>query len=648
MKVKVLSNGKWFPVDMEREANAFAFAFPYNPGIVEEMRTLDLVGPGWQGHAEPPRKVWLAHDSPRTRFRLDAMLKDRPNPYARYDQVLPKFELADRPYLPHQQFGVSFVWTTRQCILAWEMGTMKTLVAIRVMEKAKEELGWQDSDFWYIAPKAASEETKAQYLEWESKVHPKFTTYEGMVSAIAKWPKGEAPPKFVVFDESTKLKSSNSQRWKAAMHLTQAMRQEWGSDAFVVLMSGSPAPKNPSDWWPQCEVACPGFVREGSLKKFEQRLAIVKLTENHETGGKYPKFVAWLDDERKCAECGQPSDSEIHSPERRLANVGHVWKKSINEVSKLYDRLKGFVSVKFKKDVLELPPRVHKVIRCKPTQQVLNAAKLILKRAPSAVQAMILLRELSDGFQYREEVAQQVTCVDCAGSGTMVLKFDPEAPGEPLSEAILASGKFAETISSCDLCQGTGVTDVTKRVANRVACPKDEALMELIEEHEDAGRLVTYAGFTGSVDRIVDVHLRMGWSVVRVDGRGWTGFAPPGEPELRLKGRELYRAFRFGQVEHPKLAFVAQASSAGHGLNLTASPTEIFYSNDFNFESRIQAEERNNRMGIQTVLDRTGRKSILVVDLVHLETDVKILDNHKVKRALQAMTLGEIGAALEA
>src|SRR6185295_15839581 len=111
-------------------------------------------------------------------------------------------------------------------------------------------------------------------------------------------------------------------------------------------------------------------------------------------------------------------------------------------------------------------------------------------------------------------------------------------------------------------------------------------LEEIIEEHDDIGRLATYCGFTGSVDRAVDVYLKLGWSVVRVDGRGWRGFDAQGvKHTLPADGKMLYHTFRFGQKEHPKLGFVAQASTAAHGLNFDCTPTIVNYSRDFNFEN---------------------------------------------------------------
>lgn len=82
------------------------------------------------------------------------------------------------------------------------------------------------------------------------------------------------------------------------------------------------------------------------------------------------------------------------------------------------------------------------------------------------------------------------------------------------------------------------------------------------------------------------------------------------------------------------LAFVAHPGSGGLGLNLTAARENIFFSNDFNAESRWQAEKRSHRMG-QT-------RAVRIVDYVHLPTDELVLRNLEKKRALQSVTLGEV------
>ena len=60
------------------------------------------------------------------------------------------------------------------------------------------------------------------------------------------------------------------------MHLADAVRNEHGWDGYIWEMSGTPAPKSPVDWWNQCEIACPGFLAEGTYAKFKYSLCLWK------------------------------------------------------------------------------------------------------------------------------------------------------------------------------------------------------------------------------------------------------------------------------------------------------------------------------------------------------------------------------------
>ena len=76
------------------------------------------------------------------------------------------------------------------------------------------------------------------------------------------------------------------------------------------------------------------------------------------------------------------------------------------------------------------------------------------------------------------------------------------------------------------------------------------------------------------------------------------------------------------------------------GLTLTASPSIVYFSNDFNAESRIQSEDRIHRPGMDV------NRGATIYDLIHLPTDRTVLDNLRAKRVLQDMTLGSLNEAL--
>jgi len=128
--------------------------------------------------------------------------------------------------------------------------------------------------------------------------------------------------------------------------------------------------------------------------------------------------------------------------------------------------------------------------------------------------------------------------------------------------------------------------------------------------------------------------MKQKWEVIRLDGRGWQATFG-GNPQGFVK------AFQEMQDSHPRIVFVGNPGSAGTGLTLTASPAIVFYSNDFNADSRIQAEDRIHRMGMDI---NRGAK---IIDLIHLPTDEYVLTNLQNKRKLQDMSLGLVQEALE-
>ena len=83
-------------------------------------------------------------------------------------------------------------------------------------------------------------------------------------------------------------------------------------------------------------------IKEGEVGKLKRRLALIKDVTSVD-GNAYPKLITWLDDEKKCAECGKVSEEHDQY-------IAHNFVNSVNEVYHLYERMKGLVIVKFKAD----------------------------------------------------------------------------------------------------------------------------------------------------------------------------------------------------------------------------------------------------------------------------------------------------------
>jgi len=515
--------------------------------------------------------------------------------------------------------------------------TGKTLAAIEIMEA----IGVRGEEAWYIGPKSGVRAVDLELLKWQSGVMPRMMTYEQLTKEMKNWESGRKAPRIVIFDESSKIKTPTAQRSQAAMALADGVRSDWGMEGYVILMSGTPAPKSPVDWFWQTEVAQPGFFKEGNIHKFRSRLAIVEERENMLTGGKYPHLIGWRDSENRC-ECGLMKDNEVHDLMRGMDGTPvHPFKPGRNEVALLYERMRGLVLVKFKKDCLDLPEKQYRVVVIKPAPDLLQLAKHIKKVQSRAITVLTLLRELSDGFQYKEiETGEYMECPRCHGKCVVNIpvpreEIDTTAPTKEVNEA-----QFEMKEMQCDNCAGVGQVPTYTRSQDEVPCPKDDQLKEDLDAHEDVGRLIVWGGFTGTIDRIVKICQSEGWSVLRVDGRGYCALDEEGKP---LDDRECLMAMdgshprrsEFLQ-KYPKLCFVGHPKAGGMALTLTASPTEIFFSNDFSGEGRLQAEDRFHRPGMDK------NRGATIVDYIHLPTDQYVLDNLKKKKDLQKISMGEL------
>jgi hypothetical protein len=578
-------------------------SFGFNKPLLEEIKAMD--GARWHGFDEPPVKKWSIKDSQRNRFQLSFLAGE--DPYAQYETPLIDYTSQRTPY-SHQKLGTRFMLTRHYCIYAAEMGVGKSLALIEAMEHANLV-----GDAWWIAPKSALASTVLELDKWKAKVRPELYTYDSLKKVLENWQEGQPPPQFVCFDECSRVKNPTAQRSQAARFLADAVREHWGDKGYVIQMSGSPAPKSPGDWWHLCEIACPGFIREGTHQKFIHRLAVTHKNEGA-GGGFYTQVVAWKDSVKRCQECGKLQDDADHDMMKMNIHF-HPFMPCVNEVAFLYERMKGLVEVVFKKDCLDLPDKQYRLLKLKPSLSTVQAAKLIAVQYPGAAEKLVRLRELSDGFQYKEEKTGEEVCEACKGLG--VVQGDGQE--EP-----------------CIPCGGRCKTDLFTRTWTQLPTPKEDALIDLLDEHEEVGRLVVYAAFTASIDRVVEICKKFQWDVIRVDGRGWHWSGM--EPKTDVEMLKIFQK----QVDHAnRVVFVGHPGSAGMGLTLTASPTIVYWSNDFNAESRIQSEDRIHRAGMDV------NRGATIVDLIHLPTDLLVLENLKKKRELQNITLGELQECLD-
>lgn len=639
------------PVEIESDGKYHYFEFGYNQGLLEEVKCMR--GAKWLGKDTiQPRKAWRVDDCRRNNFNI--MYLEGVNPFKRYQIPLTDANL----HLPTHKFNHSLkrevqiyghqiemakhMLIRRQCIISGEMGVGKTLSAFLAIENVRPQ------GCWYVAPKSALTSVQLEYWNWGLTWTIDWMTYDEMKKRVSTWTAGTKPPQMVIFDESSRVKTPIAQRSLAALHLAEAIRDEWGADGYVIAMSGSPAPKSPLDWYWQCEIAQPGYIKEGDIKKFENRLAVMKLIQDVSMKA-FMQRQCWRDgNPNLCGTCGRPKTDMQHvlvdgyhefapgtkqdscricgKDEKNVLHYlrpdYHVPTPLTDEITKLYSRMSGLVYVKFKKDCLDLPAKIYRQIKIKPSIELLRTARIVQSQAKTAAAQLTLLRELSDGFQYKDVKVIGDECDFCHGTGANSVQIESDGAQKWVEE-------------KCGICGGTGTKSKTQREIVEVDSPKLGIITDLLEENEDSGRIVLYAGFTASIDRICAHVHKQGWKFIRVDGRGWYNNLDPSWDSM-----QCLKHFQNRSAED-KVAFIGHPGSAGMGLTLTAASMIVYVSNDFNAESRIQSEDRIHRAGMDT------NRGATIVDLLLLPTDYKVLDNLKRKRELQSMSLGELQKAME-
>lgn len=503
----------------------------YQPQLVDILRSLQ--GARWN----PEEKCWVLKNTKHNRFVLDILQGNRVERY--YKEYIHKQEIFNFIYwkgqklFEHQIEAIKFAYHRRQCMLALEPGLGKTLSCIKLMEVVAREQ--QLYKWWLVAPFGAQQEWKRQLKRWDAPLTPIATsTYESLHHLLTSNTEEDLPDG-VIFDESIKIKNPFSQRSQIAYELCEKMREK-NPECYIILLSGAPVSKDPSDWWHQIECMQPGWLREGDIHKFRKRYANIEIQETD--FGSYPKIISWKEDE--------------------LVNLGK--------------RLKPIVLVKKKKDCFDLPDKIFEQLLCNCSRSDLQIARAYIELATSGIEALEKLREFSDGFQYYQDE-----------KGRQIKWF------------------------------GT---------------PKIQLVKELLDfyhiENGGCGRLVIYAAFQASIDKLIETVIEAGWGVGKIDGRGWSDI-------------NILNNFEFKELNN--LCIVANPACV-HGLTFAKTHCLCYYSNNFSVDGRIQSLDRRDRPGADK------EKATRIVDLIYLPTDKMIVDKLTQGINLNSITLEEIKNAL--
>lgn len=528
---KAIQQGKKVYLNFSAKGDSFH-------NIKEEVKQLD--GAKWN----PDDKLWsfkAPEYSRRNKLALGFLTNDTfpgtdQSPLLKYKQLPDTLDDAKKYFeetKPYQNAMIRHILNGRRVGLAADTGVGKTLAGIRALDKLKE---YEPELFSYpvlvSGPKSAIASWRTEIKKWQPTFTPELIT--NSYQAFLNWMRqAEYPPAILILDELSKFRNANTKRYDMVEKLLDKM-YNFHDDPIVIGLTGTLAPKAPTDVHAQAELLCPGYIREKNATKLAQRLAETEVATSP-TGHNYQEVKAW----------------------------------KTEEVEKFHQRLKGlFLFVR--KELLNLPDKNYINIDLEIDEKIKQYAGLIMNQDLNALQQLIKLRQLSDGFIKQDEELVRVT-------NTKLEWFKD----------------FLETAHDNNIT-----------------------------------RLAACAGFTESINLLVEAALKQKWNVIRWDGRSPAGFGY----EEGYEPIPTDEYFQNNDLDKP-IIFIAQPSAAGMGLTLTKAENLIVYSNIFDGEMVEQFEDRFHRI---------GTTKINIYNLFHLPTDKLIFDNVKAKASLQNVTKGDI------
>lgn len=306
------------------------------------------------------------------------------DPFYRYRQEVQRFpiEIPGITYYNFQHEDLPWIFSYKRVLIGYDMGLGKTIMGLSTMEVGLRQLehslisadisrDHQDL-FWVIAPRGplnAWHHHLKRYGGSSFEVKPQLimNSPQAIKRAMNNAPH---PPFVLVVDESANIKNPKAQRTQLIFEMSRLMSHFWGGEEYILPMTGTPAPKDPTDWHAQIEILCPGFIRERTPAKLKQRLGTTKLMEGPH--GSYYKLIGWNTD----------------------------------EIRKFSKRLEPIRSIRFKSEVAaDLPEKQHIVRELTPDSATISAGKLAAKQL-SGAELWQALRQISDGFLYEKDYVE--------------------------------------------------------------------------------------------------------------------------------------------------------------------------------------------------------------------------------------------------
>lgn len=364
-----------------------------------------------------------------------------------------------------------------------------------------------------------------------------------------------------IVDEATRIKTPTAKRTKVIHRLNK-----YGTRS---ALTGTPTAKSPFDLWSQMEFLkanyfnCTHFV-------FQHRYGILMSGVNPINGGRYKtlidektySIVRYRIEKMREARGGEglmPADYEaiavtLGVSEKNVRFIEHTPEftrfKRLDELKALI--AKDVMAVR-KEDCLDLPPKVYETLEV----TMLPEQAKVYKQLKEELLAQYADKELT----VANKVALTTRLMQVAGG------FFPY-----YKEGMVIKGN--EHI----------MTEVpaSMLIANKSA--KLDAIMADLEETSDEQKVIVWAHFRPELEMLKAELNKLYPTCLYYGGTSQQDRA------------DIVTDFQRGRYK----IFVGNPATAGFGLNLQNATLQYYYSNTFQVENRLQAEDRSHRIGVKS------------------------------------------------
>ena len=379
---------------------------------------------------------------------------------------------------------------------------------------------------------------------------------DGVIPFVATYMKNNTV--FTIIDEATRIKTPTAKRSKTIHRL-----EKYGQRC---ILTGTPVTKSPFGLWSMFE-----FLKHNyfgiNFFIFQARHGVMMQGINERTGGRYKTLIdekTWSiivsqlkKQEELRGDAGlMESDFEDVAGGMSISekNVRFIWKQKEFKKFKRLDELKEAIdpvtSYATKKDCLDLPEKVYETVYLEMSKEH--------RKVYNTLKSKLLV----------EYEGKDLTVVNKVALTTRLMQI---------------AGGYFPYIEEEEMELGNNIISIEKK-AGMLIGKKNYKVARIKEElDENTMPVIIWAKFVMELEAIY-AELKKDYKCALYYGRTNT-----------LERGYIIEDFKAGKYD----IFIGNPAVAGFGLNLQNATTQLYYSNGFNVEERLQAEDRSHRIGVK-------------------------------------------------